>query len=69
MGVLKKFRHKGIDSCLYYETYRRALAKGIWRGEMSWILENNTVMNRIVENLGFRVYKKYRLYDFPLLLS
>jgi len=68
MGVLKKFRHQGIDSCLYYEAYRRALAKGIWRGEMSWILENNTVMNRIVENLGFRIYKKYRLYDFPLLL-
>ena len=69
MGVLKEFRHQGIDSVLYYETYRRARAKGIWRGEMSWILENNTVMNRIVENLGFRVYKKYRLYDLPLLLS
>jgi GNAT superfamily N-acetyltransferase len=69
MGVLKKFRHRGIDSGLYYETYRQALAKGIWRGEMSWILENNTAMNRIVENLGFRIYKKYRLYDFSLLPS
>ena len=66
MGVIKKFRHMGIDSCFYYETYRRALAKGIWRGEMSWVLENNHVMNRILQNLGFTIYKKYRLYDFPL---
>ncbi len=66
MGVIKKFRGRGIDTCFYHETYRRAIAKGIWRGEMSWILENNLVMNRIVTNLGFTVYKKYRLYDFQL---
>jgi hypothetical protein len=66
MGVIKKFRHNGIDSCFYYETYRRALARGIWRGEMSWILENNIIMNRIVENIGFTIYRKYRLYDFSL---
>jgi len=67
MGVIRKYRNRGIDTCFYHETYRRAIAKGIWRGEMSWILENNAVMNRIVENLGFRIYKRYRLYDFPLL--
>jgi hypothetical protein len=66
MGVIRKHRHKGIDSCFYFETYKRALAKGIWRGEMSWILENNVIMNRIVANIGFTIYKKYRLYDFSL---
>jgi GNAT superfamily N-acetyltransferase len=66
MGVIKKFRHRGIDSMFYYETYRRALAKGISCGEMSWVLENNAIMNRIVERVGFRLYKKYRLYDFSL---
>jgi len=66
MGVIKKFRHRGIDSCFYYETYQRALKKGIWRGEMSWILENNVIMNRIVEGLGFKIYKRYRLYDLSL---
>ena len=40
-GVIKKFRHMGIDSCFYYETWKRGNAKGIYRGEMSWILENN----------------------------
>ncbi len=66
MGVVKKYRHMGIDSSFYYETYRRGLAKGIRRAEMSWVLENNTAMNRILENLGFAVYKKYRLYDLKL---
>jgi hypothetical protein len=66
MGVIKKFRRMGIDNRFYCETYKQALAKGIRHGEMSWILENNVSMNRILENLGFTVYKKYRLYDFPL---
>jgi hypothetical protein len=66
MGVIKKFRRMGIDNCFYCETHRQALAKGIRHGEMSWILENNIPMNRIMKNLGFNVYKKYRLYDFPL---
>jgi GNAT superfamily N-acetyltransferase len=66
MGVIKKYRNRGIDRLFYAETHRRAMAKGIFRGEMSWILESNTMMKRIVERLGFRVYKRYRLYDFSL---
>jgi ribosomal protein S18 acetylase RimI-like enzyme len=66
MGVIKKFRRMGIDYCLYYETYRRAIARGIRKGEMSWVLETNTVMNGALQKLGFKVYKVYRLYDLPL---
>ena len=65
-GVIKKFRHMGIDSCFYYETWKRGNAKGIYRGEMSWILENNAAMNNALRNLGFRIYKRYRLYDRDL---
>jgi GNAT superfamily N-acetyltransferase len=67
MGVIKKFRGQGIDGCFYYESYLRAKAKGLWHAEMSWILENNVPMNRILQRIGFRLYKKYRLYDFPLM--
>lgn len=66
MGVVKKFRTRGIDSIFYFETARRALAKGLARGEFSWILEKNEVMNRILIRMGFHVHKKYRLYDFSL---
>jgi GNAT superfamily N-acetyltransferase len=66
MGVVKRFRNKGLDSCFIYETYRRAIPKGMGRGELSWVLENNVAMNRVLQNLGFVIYKKYRLYDFSL---
>ena len=66
MGTLKRFRHMGIDNYFYVETWKRASAKGMHRGEMSWILENNAPMNNALRNLGFRIYKRYRLYDRDL---
>ena len=65
-GILKKFRHRGIDNCFYYETWKRATAKGMPRGEMSWVLEDNAAMNNALRNLGLTVYKRYRLYDCGL---
>ena len=65
-GVLKPFRQRGIDSCFYYETWTRASAKGMHRGEMSWILEENAAMNNAMRNLGLRLYKRYRLYGRDL---
>jgi hypothetical protein len=65
-GILKKFRHRGIDSCFYHETWTRATRKGMPRGEMSWVLEGNDAMNNSLRNLGLRVYKRYRLYDLDL---
>ena len=66
MGVLKRFRHMGIDNYFYVETWRRSVAKGMPRGEMSWILENNAAMNNALRNLGFRIHKRYRVYDREL---
>jgi len=65
-GILKKFRHRGIDSSFYYETWTRSTAKGMPRGEMSWILEDNAAMNNALRNLGLRLYKRYRLYGLDL---
>jgi hypothetical protein len=65
-GILKKFRHRGIDSSFYYETWTRSTAKGMPRGEMSWILEDNSAMNNALRNLGLRLYKRYRLYELGL---
>lgn len=65
-GILKKFRHRGIDSSFYYETWTRSTKKGMPRGEMSWILEDNAAMNNALLNLGLRIYKRYRLYEIGL---
>lgn len=66
MGVVEEYRSRGIDAVFYVETARAALAKGYKRMEGSWILETNTMMNRIIERLGGQRYKTYRIYEKPL---
>jgi GNAT superfamily N-acetyltransferase len=39
---------------------------GIERVELSWILENNAPMRRMLEMIGSRVYKTYRVYGKTL---
>jgi hypothetical protein len=56
----------GIDAAFYCETFKSAYAKGMPRGEASWILETNMAMNHALEKMGLRVYKTYRLYDLAL---
>jgi GNAT superfamily N-acetyltransferase len=66
MGVLPEYRTLGIDASLYVETAQAAFRKGYQRCEMSWILESNDMMNRIIERLGGEIYKTYRIYEKPL---
>jgi hypothetical protein len=66
MGVIKEYRHMGIDTCFVYETYRKSLALGMWRCEMSQILETNVSMNNVLTKLGAHIYKTYRIYNRTL---
>ena len=65
-GIKEKYRQQGIDALMYYEVYKIGVEKGYRRGEMSWILEDNILMNRAAENMGATLYKRYRIYDYPL---
>jgi hypothetical protein len=66
MGVVPEYRTLGIDALFYVETARAAFRKGYQRCEMSWILESNDMMNHIIERLGGKIYKTYRIYEKPL---
>ena len=66
MGVIHEYRKHGIDAIFYLDTWRNAVNRGYWRGEMSWILEDNEIMNRTAKMLGGRVYKTYRMYEMKL---
>jgi GNAT superfamily N-acetyltransferase len=66
LGVLPEFRGKGVDALMYLETAKAAVPKGYRYAEMSWILENNEMMNRAIRFLGGTVYKTYRLYEKAL---
>jgi len=63
MGVVPEYRTLGIDALFYVETARAAFPKGYKHCEMSWILESNDMMNRIIERLGGKLYKTYRIYE------
>ena len=66
MGVVEKYRGRGVDAYFYLTSAAKAAEYGYKRMEGSWILETNTMMNRIVERLGGERYKTYRVYEKPL---
>ncbi|MCK5146567.1 N-acetyltransferase [bacterium] len=65
LGVVHEFQGHGIDALLYLKTWKNTVKKGYYNGEMSWILENNTMMNRAATMLGGKLYKTYRIYEKP----
>jgi GNAT superfamily N-acetyltransferase len=66
LGVEREYQKRGIDTIFYLETFNRGLAKGYKWAELSWILEDNTLMNRAAKMLGAKVYKTYRIYETSL---
>jgi len=66
MGVIAEYRERGIDALMYVEGAEEAFRKGYKRCEMSWILEDNVMMNRIIQRIGGEIYKTYRIYEMVL---
>lgn len=66
MGVIREFQGRGIDTLFHYHQFRDNVPKNFTRGEFSWILETNTMMIRVAEMLGAKIYKTYRLYDLEI---
>ncbi len=66
LGVKRAYQHLGLGSMFYIETIQRAKKNGYIGGEMSWILEDNEPMNSAIRSLGSDLYKKYRIYSYPL---
>ncbi len=70
MGVLKKHHDSAIGSLLAISVIEAVRAfhysKGIFRGELSWILEDNHGMRSIIEASGAVPYKTYRIFEKQL---
>ncbi len=66
MGVKRRHARtqKGIMAPFHLVHIARSQARalGYRHCEMSWILEDNTAMRGILESLGARIYKTYRIY-------
>ncbi len=63
LGVKPEYQHTGVAAKLYEEHFNAAEARPQKGGEMGWILETNTAMNRGMEAMGGRVVKRYRVYE------
>ena len=67
MGVVRQYQSMGAGAIFLDEIYRRGPGSGFPNGEMSWVLENNVMMNRAAELIGGRRSKTYRIYEMQLL--
>ncbi len=66
LGVKKEFRNKGVEALLFREGFKPIKKGNFQRVEFSWILEDNLPVQRTIETMDGRLYKKYRIYEKPL---
>lgn len=70
MGVRKSHQHSRLGPTLAFmviDAVRKQMhARGVTNVEMGWILEDNDGMRNIIETIGGRAYKRYRIYEKEL---
>jgi GNAT superfamily N-acetyltransferase len=64
LGVVEEYRASGLAAAFYATLVRNARTLGFGDCEMSWILEDNVLMNRSLEVMGAKRYKTYRIYEW-----
>jgi GNAT superfamily N-acetyltransferase len=63
LGVKPEHQHTGVAAKLYQLHFDAAEKRPQKGGEMGWILETNTAMNRGMEGMGAEIVKRYRVYE------
>ena len=64
LGVLEEYRASGLAAACYATLTRNARKLGYSDCEMSWILEDNVLMNRSLAMMGAKRNKTYRIYEW-----
>jgi hypothetical protein len=71
MGVRQQYHDSLLAAALVFMMIQAlkapAYKHGIKESELSWILEDNQGMNDILESLGGKNYKRYRIYSKDLI--
>ncbi len=63
LGVIDGYRKMGIEACLYGGIIKNSKGTKIKGGECSWMLEDNHMMNRALDQMNGELYKRYRLFE------
>ena len=70
MGVRREYQHSRLGPTLAFmviDATRKPVSRdGVETVEMGWILEDNAGMRHILEAIGSRIYKRYRVYQKSL---
>lgn len=66
LGVKEKYRGRGLETAMLIEGLKVGFDAGFKVSEASWILEDNYPMIRILEAIGGKAYKRYRIYERDL---
>jgi GNAT superfamily N-acetyltransferase len=66
LGVRTEYQGSSVAALLLYETAIRGIANGYYHGEASWVLEDNTMMNKAATFMNADRYKTYRIYETSL---
>ncbi len=66
LGVDSRFRDRGLDGLLVWETITRGIKAGYNVSECSWVLEDNLKIRRPIEKIGGRITQTYRVYALRL---
>lgn len=62
LGVLEKYRRRGIAEMLVLHVLEVGMIQRGCTAELSQTLEDNHLVNRFIESLGAKIYKRYRVY-------
>ena len=70
LGIRKKFQSSWLGAAmtlaLIESLHQENKKMGMLSGELSWILEDNMAMRKIIESIECKVYKTYRVYEKAL---
>lgn len=67
LGIKQEYQNQLLGSALAFMLIAKikevALKYGVTANEISWVLEDNDRLNKILQSLGARRYKTYRVYE------
>jgi GNAT superfamily N-acetyltransferase len=66
MVMLPEYHGRGLDAILYVNTAKAALRRGYRWMDMSLVAEENTQVRLLVEKMGGRIFKRYRVYEMAV---
>ncbi|WP_293304722.1 hypothetical protein [Pedobacter sp. UBA5917] len=63
LGVIDGYRKMGIEACLYGRIIKHFETKNMKYAEASWTLDHNDLINKPIEDIGGKLYRKYRILE------